>query len=109
MLAYVLLAQSRNPDPFIVEAEKALAIEPDLPPSVHQHLFQAYLQRDRDKDKDLAAAHLMYILSKEQVAIPSSSRLWLGSYFYDRLKAFGNEYLPEALPKEKERRQPNAP
>ncbi len=103
LLAYVLLAQSRDPHSFILEAEKALTLQADLPDSVHQHLFQAYLQRNRDKDKDLAAAHLMYLLSKKEADVPNSSRLWLGNYFYDRLRLVGNEYQPETLPMEKER------
>ena len=103
LLAYVILAQSKDPHAFIVEAEKALALQPDLPDSVHQHLYHAYLERNREKDIDLAAAHLMLLLSKEQNDVSNSSRLWMGGYFYDRLKQMGNEFQPEPLPTEKGR------
>ncbi len=103
LLAYVLLAHTKDPHAFIVEAEKALSLQPDLPDSVHQHLHHAYLQRNREKDKDLAAAHLMLLLSKEHNDVPNVSRMWMGGYFYDRLKQIGNEYQPEPLATEKER------
>lgn len=104
LLGYILLAQSGDPHAFICEAEKSLTLQPDLPDSVHQHLFHAYLQRNREKDKDLAAAHLMLLLAKEHADIPNSSRLWMGGYFHDRLRQIGNEFQPEPLPTEKARK-----
>src|SRR3990172_202932 len=80
---------------FVIHAEKALALNPDLPNKglLHLQLYNAYLtlteqQKEVDKSElmEKAADHLYQAVQDNRNIVRQDNLIWLAQYYYNRAK-----------------------
>lgn len=105
LLAICYQEGMNDPNGFALNAERVLELKPEFGDQarLRLNLFNTYLEMARETTHaeqaytEKAADHLFKVYQENEGQIKPENKLWMGDYFYARVKTYSDDYEVEQL------------